>query len=245
VQEEFRSRAERLWSQWLKSQTVHGAREVRVADEPVPASGRSEVRGLASENLAAGAPSVGTEGSELGSEGARGAECNRQASGPEGREVLHTEKGSGAGLGFESHWLRTRSAEAPVRQVVDPVRFAVTKGGDKVTVQLQPESLGRVHVELAREAGGVSAHFRVESPQAQQALSTDLALLRQALEEKGVPLVQVHVELDQRGDREREAWLRAGTPRRRRGAREDELQEIDEIALRPTPWRPWGFEARI
>ncbi|GAB4263595.1 MAG: hypothetical protein Kow0092_14670 [Deferrisomatales bacterium] len=127
----------------------------------------------------------------------------------------------------------------PAQQVAQAVRVVWARGGDRVTVQLEPEHLGKVHVVLAREAEGITAHFRVESAQAHQALTAEAPALRQALEGRGIPLVQVHVDMDGREEQRQGAQQRRTA---RKGARA--LDEAPESA-QPSPggWKPWGFDA--
>ncbi|MBI5443083.1 MAG: flagellar hook-length control protein FliK [Deltaproteobacteria bacterium] len=87
----------------------------------------------------------------------------------------------------------------PAEQVVRGVRLSLSREGDKLTVHLEPASLGKVQLVLARSEEGLAAHFRVETPQAQQALVSEAPLLRQALESKGIPLVEVFVDMNDQG----------------------------------------------
>lgn len=126
-----------------------------------------------------------------------------------------------------------------VDQVSRAVRVAIRTGSDRMTVQLEPEHLGRVQVEVAREAGGLTAHIRVETPQAHQLLVNELPALRAAAETRQVPLVQVAVEFDRGGGRH------GGRPDPRpRGRRRAPDPLDDEVTVR-SAWMPWGFETRI
>jgi flagellar hook-length control protein FliK len=114
-------------------------------------------------------------------------------------------------------------------------------------VRLEPEHLGKVEVVLAREpaGAGLTAHLRVENPQAHQALSTELPLLRQALEARGVNLVHVQVDLDDRQAGGERAGKGPSHRSRRGGGLELAPGEGEDLAARAHPWRPWGFEALI
>ncbi len=129
----------------------------------------------------------------------------------------------------------------PAVQVAHGVRLAMARGGDRVTVQLAPEHLGKVHLVLTRESGGLSAHFRVETPQAQQALTGELPLLRQVLETRGLPVVHAWVDLADGREREGRGDTPGGRPRR--GAKGPAAAGgPEEVAT--GPWRTWGFDAR-
>ncbi len=132
-------------------------------------------------------------------------------------------------------------AGRPVEQTAQAVRLAVHRGGERVTVQLEPKRLGRVHVEVVREGGGLSAQIRVETPQAHQLLAAELPALRAAAEARQVPLIHVTVELDQ-GQGRGEGGDSGPRRRHRRAAGAETAEEDVSVG---TAWMPWGFEARI
>ena len=134
----------------------------------------------------------------------------------------------------------------PPQQIANAVRIAILQGGDRVTLQLEPETLGKVHVVLMHSEEGVRANFRVESPLTQQALQADTALLKQALEARGVNVAHVSVELEQGDQQTRDPLGRQAQGRRRRlgDGGDDAEMLLDDVGLRPESWRPWGFEAR-
>ncbi|NOY44178.1 MAG: flagellar hook-length control protein FliK [Deltaproteobacteria bacterium] len=121
------------------------------------------------------------------------------------------------------------------------MRLAVHRGGERVTVQLEPEHLGRIHVEVVREGGRLSAQIRVETPQAHQLLAAELPALRAAAEARQVPLIHVTVELDH-GQGRGEGGDPGPRRRHRRPAGGDPVEEEVSVG---TSWMPWGFEARI
>jgi flagellar hook-length control protein FliK len=124
------------------------------------------------------------------------------------------------------------------------VRVAVLRGGDQVTVQLEPETLGKVRVVLVHGEEGVRASFRVENPLTQQSLQADAPQLKHALEARGVNVAHISVELEQ-GDRQgRDPQARHAPGRRRFDGAGDEEILLDDLPQRPASWRPWGFEAR-
>ena len=131
------------------------------------------------------------------------------------------------------------------RRCANAVRVAVLRGGHEVTVQLEPETLGKVQVVLVHGDEGVRASFRVENPLTQQSLQADAPLLKQALEARGVNVAHISVELEQ-GDRQGRDPLGRHAQGRRRlfGGGGDGDMNLDDLALRPQQWRPWGFEAR-
>jgi flagellar hook-length control protein FliK len=111
-----------------------------------------------------------------------------------------------------------------------------------VTVQLEPESLGRVHLVLAREPQGLVAQFRVETPEAHQALLGEASVLKRELEAQGVPLVRVTVDLDREAAERREPRESRRTARRSLRSPAFETQPLSEA---PAHRRLWGFETRV
>lgn len=111
-----------------------------------------------------------------------------------------------------------------------------------MTVKLEPESLGKVQVVLSREGAGITAHFRVETPQAQQALLAEAPLLRESLESKGVPLVQVSVDVD--GDRR----ARQGSWTDKKGSRRPAPRQggrVEELASFGSAQQSRGIDTRV
>lgn len=231
------------------------------ADLSAGSAGRGQVEGLPS------APAAGQAGATalapaLGSDHGPADGTSTGADNPGGRPAARAEAspvhaGGSPALDGTRGSAETASARpgpsgqtasgppVPAHQVAQAVRVCLARGGNRVSLQLQPESLGKVHVELARDAGGLTAHFRVETPQAHQALAGDVALLRQSLEAKGVVLVQVHVDLED-GTRQHASHGEGSRRRRRRlTGGEDDSEAVAEPSLAARVWRPWGFETRI
>jgi flagellar hook-length control protein FliK len=132
---------------------------------------------------------------------------------------------------------------APAEQVARGLRVSLSPQGDRVTVRLEPASLGKVEIVLAKGEEGVAAHFRVETPQAQQALVSEAPLLRQALESRGIPLVEVFVDLNDspRGRGE------AGGGRKAPGRRPQHAELAAAEEARPPPGfaGSWGIDTRV
>jgi hypothetical protein len=256
----FRERTERLWGFWLRG---HGGGSAGGA-ETLPTQVAAGPAAIQLPELEAVGASPPVSGSDAEQNPATLAEPSSSslARSPSAADIPTDAARGDAGSQADSLRPAARPARAPAdhalvrdatgpraaepaAQVAQAVRVSLARGGNRVTVRLEPESLGKVHVVLAREAGGVTAHFRVETPQAHQALQGDMTQLRQALESRGVPLVEVFVDLDHGQSRGESPW--AGLDGRRRRSRPElaGLDAADEIPVRPATWRPWGFDARV
>lgn len=90
--------------------------------------------------------------------------------------------------------------ESVERQVVQQVEQAVERGVSRVTVTLQPESLGNVTVELTRGQDGVlHVLLNAESPKTQTLLEKGALNLQGLLMDSTQGTVQVQVERQQEG----------------------------------------------
>jgi len=70
------------------------------------------------------------------------------------------------------------------------------RGASSVTLQLEPEHLGRLRVTISLNEGTVHARIVAESPLVRQMLENHSSLLHQALQERGLQLgaLQVFVQ---------------------------------------------------
>jgi flagellar hook-length control protein FliK len=114
------------------------------------------------------------------------------AAGGEGAMVVSLSSITpGAGAEPASHAAAARAAapSTPVAQQV-AVQFsqALANGTDRITIQLQPQSLGRVEVEIElTKEGRLTAIFIAERPETLEMLQRDSRALERALNEAGVP----------------------------------------------------------
>ena len=84
---------------------------------------------------------------------------------------------------------------AGIERVVAAVRTSLSEGGMEVRLRLHPESLGDVQVHVRWDRGLLTARLEAATPAARDALEGGLHLLRDALQEQGVPVDRLHVGL--------------------------------------------------
>lgn len=255
--EAFRARAERLWGYWLRTRE---AEPVAGTETALPREGEAAAGAESSEpdlahdrariRLPENAPAAARVNVSSPPAGTGLAQGTISDPAPEG---VATDPAAPSSSSDSQSGASDRSVAGPrpgvpaepANQVAQAVRVSMARGGSRVAVQLEPESLGKVHVVLARQAGGVTAHLRVETPEAQQALQGDVAQLRQALESRGVTVIQISVELDHGESQGRSPWASLNRRRRRPAADSDDSSSLDRLEAHPPPWRPWGFDARV
>lgn len=88
------------------------------------------------------------------------------------------------------------SVPQPVHvQVLRGLEAALERPGHTVRLALQPEGLGSVDLQVTLGAGGVRVQIATERADTQQLLQASTPQLAQALEQRGVPVEQVLVQL--------------------------------------------------
>ena len=91
-------------------------------------------------------------------------------------------------------------AENVLRQVLDQMRTTVREGMTEIDMQLHPQSLGRVNVNLqAMDGGEVVARFTAQTEAVREALASQMPQLLERFEEQGIKVNEVQVALAQEG----------------------------------------------
>lgn len=113
-------------------------------------------------------------------------------------------------------WMPASQADDVVLpQLVRAMRIQLAGGVGEARIQLDPEHLGAVTVNLRVEGGVVSAVVTAEQSAVRQLIENQETSLRQALAEQGLLLGKLHVERDGRSPGERRSQGQDDTPRRR------------------------------
>lgn len=84
-------------------------------------------------------------------------------------------------------------------QILNYMKIQLKPGMDQLEMQLHPESLGTVHVQLTSKGGEVTAEFHVQNESVKAALETQITELRDNLRERGVKVEAVEVSVDAKG----------------------------------------------
>ncbi|MGM0370142.1 MAG: flagellar hook-length control protein FliK [Bacillota bacterium] len=82
-----------------------------------------------------------------------------------------------------------------LKQMNNKLDFSAMKQGKKITMQLEPEFLGKMQIKIGVEDGSVTAKILAESNQIKDLLSGDLAKLKSNLEQKGIEIDQFDVSV--------------------------------------------------
>ena len=125
-----------------------------------------------------------------------------------------------------------------INQINSQIRAVIDNETQSLSMQLHPQSLGRLNVELIAKAGQLTAQFEAENASVKAALETRLVELKETLEQRGVRVESVEVtvashEFEQNlmgGEQSQDA---SGQPGRRSGRtrsinlNEDGVEGID------------------
>ncbi|MEQ9010658.1 flagellar hook-length control protein FliK [Algiphilus sp.] len=86
-------------------------------------------------------------------------------------------------------------AEMAARVLVD----AASEGNWRVSLRLDPPDMGRMDVQIAREQGGLTAHFVASTPAARAAMEQAMPMLQAQMAEQGMNLADSSVSQEQPG----------------------------------------------
>lgn len=246
---ESQAKTERLWGYWLRSRGKESAAEV--SEKPMEE--------LSGEHFPKIISKAGADASAVFASPLEGKISEADKESPDVKSTMEPLDSKDMPPVAASQTSRLEAVQAkeiqplkapiqarPSIQVLNAVKVLVSRGGDSMTVRLEPDALGKVEIVLVRDQSGVTAHFRVETPQAQQAIAGDVASLRNALEAKGVPVAHVVVDLNKDHDQQSAAENKGQSRKRRGGGLISALDDGEDFPGGSRPeWRPWGFEALI
>jgi flagellar hook-length control protein FliK len=87
-----------------------------------------------------------------------------------------------------------------LERVASAARASLARGGIEVRLHLHPESLGEVRVQVRWESGTLSARLEAATPAARDALESGAPALRATLQEHGIPVERLSVDVRMDGE---------------------------------------------
>lgn len=129
-----------------------------------------------------------------------------------------------------------------VRQVVEEIRLTVKADTTSFELQLNPEHLGKINLQVAAKNGVVTAQIATETLEAKEILEAQITTLKETLEHQGVKVEAVEVSVGTRSfdqnldDQAKNNDQEAGQEKQRRfrfdimEAEEGELTSAEQIA---------------
>ena len=86
-----------------------------------------------------------------------------------------------------------------MNRIMDYMRIQLKPGMDQLEMQLHPESLGTVHIQLSSKGGEVTAQFQVQNETVKAAIESQIASLQESLKEQGIKVEAVQVTVENHG----------------------------------------------
>jgi flagellar hook-length control protein FliK len=96
------------------------------------------------------------------------------------------------------HHARTAHEAEVMAQLARKLTALGNRGAEEIRIQLEPEHLGRVRIALERGEGGMNARIAVENDAVRQIVDSNLAGLKQSLEDQGIKLQNLDVSVEHR-----------------------------------------------
>lgn len=123
-----------------------------------------------------------------------------------------------------------------IRQIVEYTQIAVNNSATTLEMQLNPENLGKLFLEITSKDGNVSAHITVQNEAVKEAIEAQIVELKQNMNQAGIKVEAVEVTI---GSHEFERNLEQNASRDERQAEEQErtarqtrrinLNSLDEL----------------
>lgn len=122
-----------------------------------------------------------------------------------------------------------------VEQVVNHVKIRVLPQTTSMELQLNPESLGRVNLNVTSQNGMATATLTVQNQVAKEALESQLTVLRENLESQGLKVEAVEVNVSEFGfkhpeDSNSSQYEQHKKSQRNRRFRFDSVEEVEDSA---------------
>ncbi len=89
--------------------------------------------------------------------------------------------------------VETPDTQDIMRQIMDYMRVTVKPDMSSIEMQLHPESLGTLQVQVANKGGLITAQFVTQSESVRAALESQMVMLRENFEEQGVKIEAIEV----------------------------------------------------
>lgn len=90
----------------------------------------------------------------------------------------------------------TQDTQEIMKQIMDYMKIQLKPGMDQLEMQLHPESLGNLHIQITSKGGEVTAQFHVQNEAVRAALESQIVELKDTLKEQGVRVEAVEVTVE-------------------------------------------------
>lgn len=128
------------------------------------------------------------------------------------------------------------AAAAQVReianQIMEQIKITIRPEQTNMELQLNPEHLGRVNLTVTEKEGMMTAQFTTQTEVAKEAIESQIASLREALQNQGIKVEAIEVTVSEFGfERDRQSEQNGnGEPEKRRKSGSFAVEEPEEAA---------------
>lgn len=122
-----------------------------------------------------------------------------------------------------------------IRQVADNIRIVLANDETTMELQLNPENLGKVYLNVSAKEGVVNAQITAQNEAVKQALEVQLADLRESLNQSGVKVDSIEItiathEFERNLEQNQSGQEGDGRGERRQGRRNLDVDSLDELS---------------
>ena len=125
-----------------------------------------------------------------------------------------------------------------IEQIARQVRVTVSAGATSMELQLNPENLGKIYLNITEKEGAIRAQFAAQNQTVKEALETQVAELRQTLNQQGIKVDAIEVtvashefEQNLEENARQEEQMRQQMEESQKNARRSlNLSELDELS---------------
>ncbi len=128
------------------------------------------------------------------------------------------------------------AAAAQVReianQIMEQIRITIRPEQTNMELQLNPEHLGRVNLTITEKEGMMTAQFTTQTEVAKEAIESQMAVLRESLQNQGIKVEAIEVTVAEFGFAEENEANKNGNgePEKRRKSGTFTIEETEEAA---------------
>ncbi|MGN1084884.1 MAG: flagellar hook-length control protein FliK, partial [Lachnospiraceae bacterium] len=118
-------------------------------------------------------------------------------------------------------------------QIMEQIKIVIRPEQTNMELQLNPEHLGRVHLTITEKEGMMTAQFTTQTESAKEAIESQVAALRESLQNQGIKVEAIEVTVSEFGferDRDAQQSENGGQEKRKRqnGFRVEETDEAPQ-----------------
>ena len=123
----------------------------------------------------------------------------------------------------------TTDTQDIMRQIMDYMKISVKADGSDLEMQLHPQSLGTLHIQMASKNGVVTANFITENETVKAALESQMVQLKESFAEQGVKVeaIEVTVQTHQFEQNLEQGRGRGGNPENEAGVGRKRTRRIN------------------